>query len=175
MPSPIPSERAELGPAGRGRWWGAGLAPGPCGQEESIRWGSGGDAGESAESVSFTVVRGGLRPPAEQQQLEVKASGSETRPPCGHPPPCRARLAPHLLPSSPLPGGPWASKGLWRLRVFGARGCFNNIQAAKSTLFSSRTGASQGFPRAAAPVGVFSRGYFPNPVFSSVFLNSVYL
>ena len=138
MPSPIPSERAELGPAGRGRWWGAGLAPGPRGQEESIRWGSGGDAGESAESVSFTVVRGGLRPPAEQQQLEVKASGSETRPPCGHPPPCRARLAPHLLPSSPLPGGPWASKGLWRLRVFGARGCFNNIQAAKSTLFSYR-------------------------------------
>ena len=115
MPSPIPSERAELGPAGRGRWWGAGLAPGPHGQEESIRWGSGGDAGESAESESLTVVRGGLRPPAVQQQLEVKASGSETRPPCRHPPPCRAPLTLHLLRSSPLPGGPWASKGLWRL------------------------------------------------------------
>lgn len=57
------------------------MAPGPRGQEESIRWGSGGDVGESAESESLTVVRGGLLPPAVQQQLEVKASGSETRPP----------------------------------------------------------------------------------------------
>lgn len=111
MPSPIPSERAELGPAGRGRWWGAGLAPGPRGQEESIRWGSGGDAGESAESVSFTVVRGSLRPPAVQQQLEVKASGSETRPPCGHPPPAgpgsprTSCLPPHCLV------GPGPAKG----------------------------------------------------------------
>lgn len=49
-----------------------------------------------------------------------------------------AWLALRLLPPSLLPGGPWANEGPGRLRVCGARGCFNNIQAAKCTLFSYR-------------------------------------
>lgn len=135
-PTPIPSERAELGPAMGGGGWGGGLARGPLGQDESIPWGSRGTAGESAESVSLALVR--LRPPAGQQQLEVKAAGRESRASRGQQHPCMAQLTLHLLHSSSLPGGPRASEGPQRLRVYGARGCFNNIQAAKSTLFSYR-------------------------------------
>ena len=58
-----------------------------------------------------------------------------------------------LLEPTEWPQGSQASSSVWREDSICALG-----KAGKEGPHLARTGASQGFPRAAAPVGVFSRG-----------------
>lgn len=130
-PSPIPSERAELGPAVRGGGMG-GHTRGPRGQEESTP----GGVAESAESVSHTMVRGGLCPPGGQQQLEVKAAWRESRLPGGRPPSWHGPAHPASPAFLPLPGGPRPAQGL--------RGCECMVPESVSTT-SKLPGAHDSF------------------------------